>query len=117
MWKDTYVKSMDAGGSVFVGKEWIKVSTESKRYADGPQATITLAGPSDVYLLVDDRWPGTPPAWLAGWTSAGFKIIVDEPPTRPMLPFAAYKKTGQTGDVDLPKIGAGTAYNYFVVVD
>jgi hypothetical protein len=119
IWKNTFVKSMDTAGNVLLGREWIRVSTESKRYTGGPQATITLAAASNVYLLVDDRW-GTTPSWLSGWTAAGFKIAVDEPspaPGRFNLPFTAYRKTNQTGTVDLPKIGLSTAYNYFVVVD
>lgn len=117
IWAQTHVESMDPGGSVLLGKEWIKVATESKKYTAGDQATITLSAPSTVYLLVDDRW-GSSPSWMpAAWTKAGWKIVVNEPPSRPMLPFTAYRRANVSGDVALPKIGASTAYNYFIVVD
>jgi hypothetical protein len=118
-WVNTFVTSMEPAGNVLLGKEWIKVSAESKRYTGGPEATITLSAPSNVYLFVDDRW-GTPPAWImgTGWTAAGFKAVINEPPSRPMLNFTIYKKAiAAAGDVDLPKIGGTTAYNYFVVVE
>jgi hypothetical protein len=115
MWKDSYVASMDTAGNVFLGKEWIKVATESKKYTGGPQATVTLAGASDVYLIIDDRW-GASPSWLSGWSNTGIHLQVSEANTR-MFRFTAYKKAGATGSLDLPKIGASTAYNYFVIVD
>ena len=34
-----------------------------------------------------------------------------------MFQFTLYKKAGATGMVDLPKIGASTAYDYFIIVD
>jgi hypothetical protein len=116
MWKNSYVKSMDTAGSVFLGKQWISVATESKKYTGGPEATITLAAMSDVYLIVDDRW-GKPPAWTTGWTNTGIHLQVFESTSNPMFQFTAYKKTSPAGDVDLPKIGASSAYNYFVIVD
>jgi hypothetical protein len=124
-WVDTYVKSMDAGAGALLGKEWIRVSAESKKYDGGAQATITLAAASDVYIVVDDRWPlvngGLP--WTAGWTKTALKMVIYESATRPSLAFTLYKKTGATGSLDLPKIGAYLsppsypAYNYFIVVD
>jgi hypothetical protein len=116
LWVNTYIVSMDAGANVLLTKEWIHVATESKKYTGGPQATITLAAPSDVYLAVDDRW-GTTPAWTAGWTNTNLHMIIYESTTRPMLRFTLFKKAAQTGNVDLPMIGGNIAYNYFVVVD
>ena len=34
-----------------------------------------------------------------------------------MLPFSVFRKTGQTGSVTTPPIGANTAFNYFIIVD
>jgi hypothetical protein len=125
LWVDTYVKSMDPGASVLLGKEWIHVSAESKKFNDGAQATLTLAAASDVYLIVDDRWPlvaGILP-WTTGWTKTTIKVVIYESTTRPVLPFTLYKKSVAAGAVDLPKIGAYLsppsypAYNYFIVVD
>jgi hypothetical protein len=115
MWKDSFVKAMDTTGNVLLGKQWISVATESKKYAGGPEATITLGAMSNVYLIVDDRW-GTTPTWLTGWTNTGIHLQVSEAMTR-TFQFTAWKKTAAAGDVDLPKIGASTAYNYFVIVD
>jgi hypothetical protein len=115
MWAGSYVKSMDTAGSVFLGKQWISVATESKRYTGGPEATITLAATSDVYLIVDDRW-GTTPAWLTGWTKTTIHLQIFESASN-TFQFTAWKKTAPAGDVDLPKIGAANAYNYFVIVD
>jgi hypothetical protein len=115
MWKDSYVKSMDATGNIFLAKQWISVATESKRYAGGPEATITLSAPTDVYLIVDDRW-GTAPAWLNGWTKTAIHLQISEANTR-TFQFTAYKKTSPAGDLDLPMINGATAYNYFVIAD
>ena len=116
MWKDTYVKSIDAGANFLLTKQWIKVSAESKKYTGGPQATITLAAASDVYLVVDDRW-GATPTWLAGWTNTALHFQIFEVVSNKMFQFTLYKKAGATGMVDLPKIGASTAYDYFIIVD
>ena len=119
MWKDTYVKSIDAAANFLVTKQWIKVAAESKKYAGGPQATITLAAASDVYLVVDDRW-GASPAWLTGWTSTPLHFQIQEVVSgvnKLVYQFTLYKKAGATGMLDLPKIGANTAYDYFIIVD
>jgi hypothetical protein len=118
MWKNTYVKSLDAAASpLFLGREWIKVATESKRYTGGPQATITLGAPATVYLIVDDRW-GSSPGWLSGWTNSGLHAVIFESTSNPSFRFTAYRKVlSAAGTVDLPAIGASTAYNYFVIVD
>jgi hypothetical protein len=116
MWKDSYVKSIDASANFLLNKQWIKVATESKKYTGGPQATISLAAASDVYLVVDDRW-GATPSWLTGWTSTGIHFQIWEGSSSKMFQFTLFKKAGATGNVDLPKIGASTAYNYFIVVD
>jgi hypothetical protein len=119
MWKDTYVKSIDAGANILIGKQWIKVAAESKKYAAGPQATITLAATSDVYLVVDDRW-GTTPTWLTGFTNTGLHFQIQEVVSganKLVYQFTLWKKTAPAGMLDLPKIGASTAYDYFVIVD
>jgi hypothetical protein len=116
MWKDTYVKSIDATGNFLLTKQWIKVAAESKKYAGGPQATITLAAASDVYLVVDDRW-GATPSWLMGWTNTGIHFQIWEVVSSKMFQFTLWKKAGATGMLDLPKIGASTAYDYFIIVD
>jgi hypothetical protein len=116
MWKDTYVKSIDASANFLLTKQWIKVSADSKKYTAGPQATITLAAASDVYLVVDDRW-GSPPAWLTGWTNTGIHFQIWEVVSSKMFQFTLYKKAGATGMLDLPKIGLNTAYDYFIIVD
>jgi hypothetical protein len=118
-WSDypnTYIVSMDPGANLFVGNEWIRVHAQSKKYTGGPQATITLNGTADVYLMIDDRW-GSNPSFLAGWSNAGFKIRVFESSSNPMLPFSVFRKTGQTGSVTTPQIGASTGYNYFIIVN
>jgi hypothetical protein len=120
---DTYIASLEAAGNFFLGNEWIRVHAQSKKFTGGPQATIRLNGTADVYLMVDDRWSTTtpkfspPPSWLAGWSNAGFKMVVFEIPGSQMRPFSIFRKTGQTGDVTTPPIGATTAFNYFIIVD
>ena len=114
-WPNTYVASIDAGASVLLGNEWIKLATDSKTYTGGPQATLTLGAAADVYLIVDDRW-GAIPSWTAGYTNTGFDIRVFENTTRPALPFSVFRRTVSAGSVTLPSIGATTAYNYLVVV-
>jgi hypothetical protein len=119
MWKDTYVKSIDATANFLIGKQWIKVSAESKKYSAGPQATITLATASDIYLVVDDRW-GASPTWLAGYTNTAVHFQVQEVVAgvnKLVYQFTLYKKTAAAGMLDLPKIGASTAYDYFVIAD
>jgi hypothetical protein len=116
MWTDNYIKSIDVGANVLLGREWIKVASESKKYSGGPQATITLTAASDIYLVVDDRW-GATPSWLSGWTNTGIHFQVWETVSSNLFQFTLWKKTGGAGDVDLPKIGASTAHNYFVIID
>jgi len=113
---DTYIASLDTAASFFLGNEWVRVDAQSKKYTGGPQATITLTGTADVYLLIDDRW-GTNPSFLAGWSNAGFKIQVFEIPGNQTRPFSVFRKTGQTGSVTTPSIGLTTAFNYFIIVD
>jgi hypothetical protein len=115
-WPNTYVASLDAGASILVGNEWIRLATDSKTYNGGPQATLTLGAAADVYMIVDDRW-GATPSWTTGFTAAGFKIRVFESATRPALAFTVYRRTlAAAGTVALPQIGATTAYNYLIVV-
>jgi hypothetical protein len=113
-WAPSYVTSVDAGANMLLGDQWLKVVTLSKDYAGGPQATITLNGPADVYMAVDDRWGAV--AWTAGWTDSGLNIVVWESTSRPALPFSLFTKTAQTGALDLPMIGADNEYDYFIIV-
>jgi hypothetical protein len=121
-WTDypaSHIVSLDPGASFFLGNEFIRVDSQSKKFTGGPQATLTLNGTADVYLLVDDRWAMSPVGlgWLSGWTDTGLEIRVFENSTRPNLPFSVYRKTGQTGSVSTPPIGDSFAFNYFVIVD
>jgi hypothetical protein len=114
---NTYLVSVDMAAMNLIGKPWVKVHAQSKAYNGGPQATLTLTAPADVYLVVDDRW-GMNPVWLAGWTDTGANFTVFENATRPMLPFSIYKKSMATaGTVTTPPIGANTAFDYFIVID
>ena len=118
-WTDypnSHVVSLDGAASFFLANEWVKVDAQSKMYTGGPQATVGLVAPADVYIMVDDRW-GTTPAFTAGWTNTGFNIQVFENATRPMLPFSVFRKVAQTGNVTFPPIGSNTAFNYFILVD
>jgi hypothetical protein len=96
------------------------VAAESKKYTAGPQATITLAAATDIYLVVDDRW-GSSPSWLSGFTNTGIHFQVQEVVAgvnKLVYQFTLYKKTAApAGTLDLPKIGANTAYDYFVIAD
>jgi hypothetical protein len=115
-WPNTYIVSVDAPGNVLLGNEWIRLATESKKYTAGPQATLTLGAAADVYLIVDDRWPGSPPSWTAGWSNTGYNVTVFESSSRPALPFSVYRRTVAAGTVALPRIGDSTGYDYLVVV-
>jgi hypothetical protein len=119
-WPSTYLSAMDSGISAsLVGKEWIKVDSASKTYSGGPQASITLNGTADVYLMIDDRWnAGARPSWLdASWVDTGFAVTAWESATKPSLPLSVYRKAGASGTVTTPQIAASTAYNYFIVVN
>jgi hypothetical protein len=119
-WPNTYVSAVDAGisGSL-IAKEWIRVAAASKAYTGGPQASISLNGSADVYLMVDDRWNGgARPTWLdSSWVDTTFALTVWESTTKPSLTFSIYKKAGLSGSVTTPQIGASNAYDYFIVVD
>lgn len=117
---NAYVVSVDPAVMGLIGKPWVKVHAQSKSYVAGPQATLTLSAPADVYLVVDDRWFGANPmpAWLNGWTDSGANFLVYENATRPMLPFSLYKQNvPAAGPVNVPPIGATTAFDYFIIVD
>jgi hypothetical protein len=112
----SYISSMDAAANVLLGNEWIKIAAASKLYTGGPvQAAITLSAPSDVYIMVDDRW-GTTPSFTAGWTNTGWNMVIWETSTR-SFPFSIFRKTGQTGTVTFPSIGSNLTYDFFIVVD
>lgn len=114
-WPNSYVVSVQTAGNVILGKPWIRVVTESKRYTGTSQGTLTLSRAGDVYLFVDNRW--SVQTWTAGWTDAGWSLTVYENASRPSLGFRAYVKAGVSGAVSLPRIADGQAYNYFIVVN
>jgi hypothetical protein len=118
-WTDypnTYIVSVDPPLQGLLGKSWVRLAAASKNFKDGPQATLTLVAPADVYLVVDDRWAANT-AWLAGWTDTGSNFVIYENATRPALGFSLYKKTAPAGELALPSIGANNAYDYFIVID
>ncbi len=97
-----------------LGSTFIHVAAESKMYAGGSQATITLTCPRDLYLIVDDRWGN--PGWLAGFADTGINLVVWESGGQPSLKFSLWLKKGVSGAIDLPMINANTAYNYVPVI-
>jgi hypothetical protein len=116
-WPNTYVVSVDAAASGLLGKQWVRVSAESKQYAGpGPQATLTLSRATALHMVVDERW-GTSPTFTSGWTYTGNKMTVYESSTRPSLPFRIFARTVSAGSVGLPAIGDNNAYNFFIVAD
>jgi hypothetical protein len=118
-WSDypnTYVIGLDPGAEFLIGNEWVRVAANSKLYVGGPQATLSVAVPADIYLVVDDRW-GPTPLWVMDWMDTGINIQIWESSSRPMLQFSLFKKHVFTGDVTLPPIGSSTAYDYFIIVD
>jgi hypothetical protein len=113
---DSYLASLEPGANFLLGAEWVKVSSASKNFTGASsQATVVLSGTSDVYLIVDDRWPST--AFTSGWTNANLNLRVFESSARPSLSFSIYKKAAQKGSVTLPIIGDNHAYDNFVVVN
>jgi hypothetical protein len=117
-WLGTYFTSLEPVATILLGKDWIAVSAESKLYVGGPQATLTLNAPADLYMLVDDRWmPTMVPAWTVGWADIGANTIVYESVDRPTLPFSLFHRTVPAGPLDLPMIGDNTGYNYVIVVN
>ncbi len=115
-WPDTYFLSADPAAGFLIEDEWIADAAESKWYTGGPQATITLSGTLDLYMLVDDRW-GPAPTWTAGWSITGWKMTVWESNNRPSLSFSVYQRPGSSGSLDLPSIGTNIGYNYVVLAD
>jgi hypothetical protein len=117
-WPNTYIISVDAAASgALIGKQWIRVATDSKTYTAGPQATISLSAAANVYMMVDDRW-GAAPSWTSGWTNTNWNMRVYESSSRPDLGFSIFRKAvAAAGNVTLPSIGSTMAYNYFIVVE
>jgi hypothetical protein len=114
-WPKTYIASMDPAAAVLLGKDYIAVASESKQYTGGPEATVTLDAPADLYMLFDDRW--MMPAWIAGWTDTGWNMLVWESINRPSLPFHVLMRSVPAGALDLPLIGDNIGYNYVIVVN
>jgi hypothetical protein len=118
-WTDfapSFIATLDPAAAFLRGAEWVQVSSESKNFKGAAQqATITLSGTSDVYLIVDDRWPN--PSFTSGWTSTGLTLRVFESNSRPSLSFTIFKKAAQRGAVALPIIGDNHAYNNFAIVN
>jgi hypothetical protein len=120
-WSDnsSYVISWNSSLNNLLGKSWISPKNASKNYTGGNQATVNLPAAKNVYLLVDDRW-GTPvsipTSWTSGWTDTGYNVKIREGSSTDRT-FSAFKKTGVSGNVTLPKIGANNAFNYFVVLE
>ncbi len=115
-WPDTYILSVDPAATFLLGNQWIAVAAESKKYTGGPQATITMRGTLDLYMLVDDRW-GTAPSWTAGWTVSAGKMTIWESIDRPSLTFGVYQRPASSGSLDLPQIGDNVGYNYIIVAE
>jgi uncharacterized protein YjbI with pentapeptide repeats len=117
-WPDyssTYVGAWHSSLNNLLGKTWIQTKSASKLYTGGPEAAIGLTATSNVYLFIDDRW-GTPPSWMSGWTDTGYNVTIKENGSTDRA-FSVFKKTGVSGSVSLPKIGANTAFNYFAIVE
>ncbi len=115
----TYVGAWNSNLGNLIGKTWIATKSASKAYNSGPQASIALATTSNVYLVVDDRWgapPSIPYAWSSGWADTGHSVTIKENGSTDRT-FSVYKKTGVSGSVSLPKIGATNAFNYFVIIE
>ena len=118
-WTDypaTFVASLPPEAENLLGKTWIRVVSDSKNFDDGPQATITLNRPADVYILVDARWE-EPRPWTAGFTDTGLDFRIHESSARPNLAFRLFRRSAGVGAFALAPIGANRAYNYFVIVD
>lgn len=118
-WGNTYIVSVDPGLVNLIGKPWIRVAAESKRHLGGPQATISISAPAEVYLVVDDRWGVTTMMlpWLAGWNDTGLDMIVWESNSRPNLRFSVFRQSFPAGNLTVPPIGSTLAYNYFIIVE
>jgi hypothetical protein len=115
----TYVSAWNSNLNNLLGKTWIAAKSASKQYTGASQATIGLPATANVYLVVDDRWgapPSTPYAWSSGWSDTGQNITVRESGSTNRT-FSVYKKTGVSGNVTLPKIGANNAFNYFAIIE
>jgi hypothetical protein len=113
------VDSVDAGAPDFLGKEWIQTSAASKNYNPDSgtlaQATITLNGTVNVYLVVDHRAIAAGHPDMTGWTNTGFHMIILEGANN--RTFDIYVKLAQTGNVDLPIQNYNGAFNYFVILE
>jgi hypothetical protein len=115
----TYVGTWNSNLNNLLGKTWIATKSASKAYNSGNQATIGLSATANVYLVVDDRWgapPSIPYAWSSGWSDTGHNVTIRENGSTDRS-FSVYKKTGQSGNVTLPKIGATNAFNYFIIIE
>jgi hypothetical protein len=113
-WAETYVASLDPAAAALLGHQWVRVSTESKQYTGGPQATLTLQRAADVYMMVDARW-GASPSWTTGWASTGWTASVYEGKSARTFSFLIFRRSVEAGNVDLPAIGSSMAYNYFII--
>jgi hypothetical protein len=114
-WPKTYFLTLDPAGMVMLGKDYIAVASESKKYVGGPQATVTFSAPADLYMIFDDRWMTQ--TWTAGWTDTGWNMTVYESVNRPSLPFSVLTRSVPAGPLDLPPIGDNTGYNFIIVVN
>jgi hypothetical protein len=107
------------GNAVLNGKPWIRTAADSKLYNGTlPLATFKLSG-RFVYILVDDRHNGTGvrPPWLdATFIDQNFNAtMLDAGFSRP---YSVYRKAFNNGDtITLPKINAGIAPCYIVVIE
>ncbi|HEX9297671.1 MAG TPA: hypothetical protein VF881_17635, partial [Polyangiaceae bacterium] len=115
------VASFDAGdsGATLLGKDWIQTANASKLYNPDSgvlaEATITLNGIVNVYLIVDRRAITAINPTMNGWTITSFHMGIAESATT-TRPFDVYVKMAQTGNVDLPIQNSNTL-NYFVILE
>jgi YVTN family beta-propeller protein len=59
-----------------VGSAWLRSANLSRSYTGTPLVTFTINQTANVYVAIDDRTAA--PAWMAGWTNTGLKLVNSE---------------------------------------
>ena len=96
--------------AALLGSAWLRTANLSRSYTGTPLVSFTINQTAEVYVAIDDRIAA--PAWMAGWTNTGLKLLNSTTPNS----FTLYQKQFVAGAVSLGPLNAGGVSMYTVIV-
>ena len=97
--------------TALLGSAWLRTANLSRSYTGTPIATFNINQTANVYVAIDDRTAA--PAWMAGWTNTGLKLVNNEAAPKS---FTLFQKQFPAGAVSLGPLSNGGVGMYTVIV-